>query len=155
MSKPSRYMRIPDKADWEGYEADLEVKYLHKLFFGKSNAEVEKHFADGRAVERMDELLFAPRRVFQYYVHAFIAYLMSEEAKGDSDAASPFLSLLEAREKRDPVSVAAIYPVLAKSIDFVASHQEHFEADPSIYGDFRKRALHILELCRASHQSSH
>jgi len=142
-------MRIPDKAAWEGYEADLDVKHLHKLFFGKSNVEVEKYFANGRAIERMDELLFAPRRVFQYYVHAFIGYLMSEEAKGDSDAASPFLSLLEAREKRDPGSVAAIYSARAKGLAFVAAHQKYFEADPNIYGDFLERAVRIRELCGA------
>lgn len=145
----SLHLRIPGKADWEGYDADLDVKHLHKLFFGKDNSEVERHFANGRAIERMDELLFAPRRVFQYYVHAFVGYLRSEEAKGDSDAASPFLSLLESREKRDPGSVAAIYSQLSQSIEFVASHQEYFEADPNIYGDFRERAKRIGELCGA------
>ena len=149
MGKPSRLNRIPDQKDWEGYEADLDVKHLHTLFYGKSNTDVEKYFANGRAIERMDELLFAPRRVFQYYVHAFIGYLMSEEAKGDSDAASPYLSLLEAREKRDPGSVTSIYPELAKSIDFVASHQEYFDATPDIYGSFRERAMQIRELCGA------
>lgn len=149
MGKRPKHMRIPDTADWEGYEADLDVKHLHKLFFGKSNAEVEKYFANGRAIERMDELLFAPRRVFQYYVHAFIGYLMSEKAKGDPDAASPFLALLAARETRDPGSVAAIFPALARSVDFVASHQEYFEAPPEIYGDFRERALRIREQCGA------
>lgn len=147
MGKPLRRMRIPDKSDWAGYEADLDVRHLHKLFFGKSYIEVEGYFANGRAIERMDELLFAPRRVFQYYVHAFIGYLLSQEAKGDSDAASPFLSLLEAREKRDPGSVAAIYSALSNALEFVASRQDYFDADPNIYGNFSERAMRIRELC--------
>ena len=43
MKKPIKPTRIPGKAEWSGYEADLDVSYMHKLFFGKPNAEVEKH----------------------------------------------------------------------------------------------------------------
>lgn len=35
-----------------GYEADLEVRHGHKLFFGKSIDEVQSYFAGGRSIER-------------------------------------------------------------------------------------------------------
>lgn len=147
MSKrPSPVGKIPDERDWLGYESDLDVTHFHRLVFGKPNVEVRHLFRDN-AIERMDELLFAPRRVFQYYVHAFGQYVVSVEAKGKSDVASPFLTLLEAREKRDPGSVRQIFGSLISYIDFIASHQEYFDAPEHIYGSFRQRAHDIRQLC--------
>lgn len=146
LRKP-RPLRIPDKTDWAGYADDLDVQDLHRLFFGKSNAEVERFFGNGQAINRADELLFAPRRVFQYYIQAFAACLLSDAAMGDSDAASTFLSLLAAREERDPGSVAIIYPVLEDTINFIASHQAYYAANPAVYGSFAERAQHIRTLC--------
>ena len=89
------YGKIPGPKEWEGYKEDLDVQYAHKLFFGKSVSEVIEHFTvSGRCIERADELLFMPRKAFQYYVFAFAEYLKSEESIGESDAASPFLNLL-------------------------------------------------------------
>jgi hypothetical protein len=140
---------IPDESAWDGYENDLDVRDLHGLFFGKSIEDVQQYFGDGRSISRMDELLFSPRPVFQYYVHAFALFLRSERAAGDSDSASPFLSLLEAREKRDPGSVRNILPLLEDSLTFVASHQEYFDAPVDIYGDFKQRVQRIREMCGA------
>jgi hypothetical protein len=140
---------IPDEAGWHGYESDLDVRDLHGLFFGKSIEEVQKHFGNGRSIGRMDELLFAPRPVFQYYVHAFALFLRSERAAGDPDSASPFLSLLEAREERDPGSVRNILPLLESSLDFVAENQNHFDASIEIYGDFQERVQCIRQMCGA------
>jgi hypothetical protein len=141
-------VRVPDERDWQGYESDLDVRYLHKLVFGKPIAEVI-HLFRGNSIERMDELLFAPRRVFQYYVHAFGQYVMSEEAAGESDAASPFLALLEEREKRDPDSVREIFASLEPYVDFIGAGQEYFDAPEDIYGNFRERAQGIRRACTA------
>jgi hypothetical protein len=149
MSKKNRssYSRIPGDQEWLGYDADLDVCYLHRLIFGKSIDDVVPFFAN-QCIERMDELLFAPRRVFQYYVHAFGAYLMTEGAKGESDAASPFLALLEAREKRDPGSVRNIIDSLEPYLEFLAERQEYFDAPEHIYGNFSQRVANIRQVCR-------
>ena len=136
---------IPEAKDWEGYQEDLDVKYAYKLLFGKSIAEVMHHFACS-PIERADELLFMPRKAFQYYVFAFAEYLRSEESIGESDAASPFLNLLVNREEKDPGSVMEIYDDLYPVIEFVASHQERFEADPKIYGFFREKGAILAEM---------
>jgi len=143
----TKKLKIPDKSCWQGYEADLDVKYMYNLFYGKSIDDVQQYFGDGRSIERMDEMLFAPRCVFQYYVHAFAKYVMSDKATGDSDSASPFLTLLEEREKKDPGSVKDIYGSLSETVEFIADHQENFAADVNIYGDFRERANRIRKLC--------
>ena len=141
--------RIPDESAWYGYEDDLDVKWLHGLFYGKSNAEVQGYFGGGSSIERMDELLHAPRAVFQYYVHAFAAFVMSDQAQADPDSASPFLDLLATREERDPGSVAEIYSSLAACVDFVANNQAHFDADIDIYGDFKAKAQRVRNTCDA------
>ena len=142
-------MKIPDEADWEGYKDDLDVQYFHKLAFGKSIDDIQEFFGEGHSIERMDELLFSPRHVFQYYVFAFAKFVLSEAAKGDPDSASSFLSLLEKREKKDPRSVKEIYGSLSDVVEFIASNQEYFNAEIDIYGDFGKRAVHIRRLCNA------
>jgi hypothetical protein len=142
-------LRIPNASDWHGYESDLDVRPLHGLFFGKSIEEVQGYFGEGRSIERMDELLFAPRPVFQYYVRAFARYLMSNAAIGDSDSASPFLSLIEEREKRDPGSVRNIIHALDETLVFVANNQAYFDASVDIYGDFGERVQRIYAACDA------
>ncbi|UPU35896.1 hypothetical protein M1B72_21040 [Geomonas paludis] len=142
-----KYGKIPGPKEWEGYKEDLDVQYAHKLFFGKSVPEVIKHFTvSGRCIERADELLFMPRKAFQYYVFAFAEYLRSEESTGEPDAASPFINLLLKREKKDPGSVMEIYDDLFPAIDLVASNQERFQANPEIYGNFREKGDALAEM---------
>jgi hypothetical protein len=74
---------------------------------------------------------------------------MSDLAAGESDAASPFLNLLEGREAKDPGSVSSIYESLESCIDYVAKNQSFFEADEDIYGNFQDIAKRIRELCAA------
>jgi hypothetical protein len=146
MSKHKR--TIPGKAEWSGYQQDLDVKHAHKLMFGKSISDVLGLFGGVRSIERADELLFMPRRAFQYYVFSFAEFLRSDEAIGDSDSASSFLRLLMSREERDPGSVTAIYSDLASFIEYVASHQVEFDADVNIYGKFSDLAKRIKALCQ-------
>lgn len=141
ISRPSAWLlrQVPGNNEWSGYEQDLDVACARKLFFGKRADEILKYYEGGHAIQRMDELLFMPRGAFQYYVFSFAEYLFSEQARGDSDAASPFLTLLTAREERDPGSVAEIYDDLRGAVDFVADNQEYFDADEEIYGNFPDR----------------
>jgi hypothetical protein len=133
-------MHIPGDEEWRGYETDLDAKYAHTLLFGKSIDEVQPLFGGGRSIERADELRFVPGAVFRYYVHAFAKFVKSDAAKGDPDSASSFLHLLATREERD---VSAVYDSLAETIEFIASHQQHYRANREIYGSFRKLATKI------------
>jgi|SRR6185312_1482149 len=142
-----REMKIPGPDAWAGYQDDLDVKYAHKLFFGKSTAEVQQYFGGVQSIERADELLFMPRRAFQYYVFAFAEFVVSNAAAGDPDSASPFLHLLVNREERDPGGVSEIYQELRPVVEFVASHQDRFDADPNIYGSFPDQATQLEALC--------
>lgn len=134
--------KIPGNAEWRGWKEDLDVKYAHKLLFGKSISEVIKHFARS-PIERAAELLFMPRKAFQYYIFAFVEYLNSDDSFGESDAASPFFRLLIAREKRDHSSVMEIYEELSPTVKFVAQNQARFDANPDIYGHFKDLAMEL------------
>lgn len=147
MSKKRLRNKVPGPEEWSGYEIDLDVRYAHKLLFGKSIDEVQEYFGGVHSIERADELLHMPRGAFRYYVKAFAKLVTSEAARGDADSASPFLRLLLNREERDPGSVAEVYKELADASDFVASHQQHFDAKPAIYGWFRELATRIRLLC--------
>ena len=145
--RPSYAFRIPVESDWNSQETDLDVQYLQRLVFGKSNDQIQEYFGENRSIERADEMLFAPRAVFQYYVQGFAKFMLSERARGDSDSASAFLGLLEARENRDQGSVKNIYSLLASCVDFIANNQTYFNASKEIYGDFNERAVGIRRVC--------
>jgi hypothetical protein len=141
---------IPSDKDWEQEPLDDDVAWLYRLISGKSHVEVQEHFADGNFGERMGELLFAPRPVFQYYIQFAGMYLLSkhDDCDGNAESASAFLSHLVAREERDPGSVAAIYPQLEPCIEHVTNCQSVFEAPIEIFGDFSILAAQIRATCR-------
>lgn len=138
-------LKIPGVEEWRGYKSDLDVRHLHSIFFGKDIDDVQEYFGGVQSIARMDELLFAPRPVFRYYVHAYARFLESDDAAEDSDSASAFLSLLEARKKRDRGSVEEVLDSLKEILAFVSHRQDHFDADVNIYGDFRARVASILD----------
>ena len=139
--------QIPTAQDWAGFEADLDVRDAHRLLFGRAASEVLEHFGGGRGIERTSEFLYMPRRAFQYYIFAFADFLRSDKAAGQSDDASPFLHLLLEREKLDPGSVAEIYTELEPTVEFVASNQAYFDANPEIYGSFPYLAMQLKAIC--------
>jgi hypothetical protein len=147
IQKRSVIEKIPGRDEWAGYESDVGGQQARSFWFGKSLDEVQGHFAGGQSIQRGDELLFMPRRAFQFYIFAFTQYVLPVGAFGDWDAASSFLNFLSAREKRDPGSVAQIYERLAPTIEFVAASQARFAARHDIYGDFPEKAEELKQLC--------
>ena len=149
-TKPAVTHRVPDSAAWEGYKDDLDVRSAHDKLFGRNLDEVQRYFGGVQSISRADELLFMPRRAFQYYVLAFAQFVLSEQAKDDPDSASPFLRLLVAREERDPGSVRAIYADLEPVVAKVASQQAYYDATREIYGNFHDHEVALRNLCAAA-----
>ena len=146
----SRPRQVPDEAAWAGHEADLDVQFAHKRYFGKTTDEVMYDFRD-LVIERAMELRLAPRPVFQYYVFAFVDLFASPgESAEQADCASIFLHLLCDREKSDPGSVAELYFELRATVEHVAGNQAFYDADIDIYGDFRSHAAELAGLCAPS-----
>ena len=139
---------IPGEAAWSGHEGDLDAQYAYDKLFGKSVAQVEQMLGDNGSLARAEDLHFMPRRAFQYYIFAFTQFLQSERAFRDPDSASCFLRLLIARESEEPGSVSDIYLELAPTVEFVASHQEYFDADIDIYGSFAELGQQLRSMCK-------
>jgi len=151
IQKRKKVAKIPGVEEWAGYQEDFTARNAHAFWFGKSADDMQPFFGGSQSIQRGQELLYMPRQAFQFYIFASAQYVMSEAAIGDSDAASGFLTGLIAREKRDPGSVAAIFPRLEPTIDFVAASQARFDASHDIYGDFNEKAEELKKLVGATH----
>jgi hypothetical protein len=126
--------RAPTRDEW-GDLSDLEVRYGHKLFGGKTVDQAMPLFI-GNPIERSAELRRAPARVFNYYIFCFAEFLTSTKSEGESDSASCFLRLVLDRVTSDPESVRGIYPELKAAVDTVAERQPFYDASTDIYGSF-------------------
>ena len=142
--------KIPGNEEWAGYKDDISAREAHRIWFGKSLDEMQPVISN-RSIVLITGLQFMPRPVFQFYIFAFVQYVMSEAAIGDADAASVFLNVLAAREKLDPGSVAEIYARLEPAVDFVAASQARFDASHDLYGDFAEKAEELKKLLGITH----
>lgn len=142
--------RIPGDAEWAGYERDLDARYAHDKLFGKSLDQAQHMFTATDVLSRAEDLHFMPRAAFQYYIFAFARFLMSEKGVAEADGASSFLQVLLAREEEDPGAVSEIFAQLKPTVDFVATHQSHFDADLDIYGSFTEIAQRLQSVCEQS-----
>ena len=141
--------QIPTEKDWAGYENDMDAAYAHKIFFGKSNDQVQDEFKRC-VIERVSELRFMPKAPFQYYVLGLRDHVMNRDFddawdKG-SDAASCFLKLVLQKLKEQPAYILPVIQELMPAVEFVAKNQTIYEADPQIYGDFGEILNEIREL---------
>ena len=134
----SEELSPPTESDWGDWASDLDAAYAHKMFFGKSQDEFARIYAEN-PIERAGELQFVSDPVFVYYAAAATKYLLSDKSRGDPDAASAFLSLLEARMKDRPNSARSLTSRLRPELDAIASRQSFYEAPDDIYGEFRNR----------------
>ncbi len=138
--------KIPNEQDWENWQDDLDTKYAHNLLAGKTIQNVVDLFLEN-PIERMDELIWVPKSVFQYYIYGFVKAVHSKEAAGNSELASAFLNLLIAKEKQTKGSVAEIFNELMPTIKFVADNQNYFDASIEIFGAFTELESELIKLC--------
>jgi hypothetical protein len=139
--------QIPTDEQWNVAALDIDAKSAYKVFFGKSNEDMQNSFYKC-VIERVDELRFMPEIPFQYYILGFRDFItagnfqMFEEA----DAASSFLKLIEFRLRNEPISIMPVIDELIPAVDYICSHQSSFDADVDIYGDFMKKKSDIHDL---------
>jgi hypothetical protein len=140
-------MQIPSRADWgEIDQNDLDAKWAFDTFLGKSLAEAEAMF-ERNALYYQEDLQSMPAVPFNFYAWAFVKYITSDRAKGDSDGASSFLYLVSWLLKSNraimtPETESALLAAASK----IARRQEFYEADADIYGRFAERYAEIEQL---------
>ncbi len=138
---------VPTEEDWGSYVDDLDSMYAHKIFFGKTNQEMQPAFQEA-VIERVDELRWMPPVPFQYYILGLRDYVMNQDTCLDdrSDAASCFLTLVTEKAKDHSDYIKPVLNELMPAIKFVADNQSLYDANEEIYGDFRKKEKELLEL---------
>ncbi len=142
-----RGLPIPIESDWGDYQADLDAEWAHRVFAGKSNAEMHPHFRNN-PIEAASDLRFMPEIPFRYYMLGFRDCVIAKEFGpcDDSDAASCFLRLAAEKLESQPQFIVPIMQGLLPAIEYVAKNQEAYGADESIYGSFREIYERILAL---------
>jgi hypothetical protein len=141
-------MRVPTEGEWGNYEADLDQRYAHDLFGGRTNEEMQAHFYRN-VIERTDELRWMPAIPFRYYMLGFRDFVMAGnfDHLQDSDAASCFLRLVEEKLEKQPEFILPIMAELLPAIRHVGENQSSFNADEDIYGSFQEKLERIEALC--------
>ncbi len=84
---------------------------------------------------------------FNYHADAFVSYLISEAASGDSDGASCFLGSAARILKTHPdVISAGTQAKLMSTAKYISDHQIFYGADVSISGSFEDHVDEIQKL---------
>lgn len=141
-------LAVPSEEDWGDYKSDLDQKYAHEIFFGKSLEETIPDF-ERNVIERVDELRFMPTTPFRYYLLALRNYVTSKSVLGNDmapDAASSFLNLVAEKLRDSFDSIAPVMDEIMPGVEYVASNQETYDADVDIYGDFAAKLAEIRGL---------
>ena len=140
-------MRVPTENDWGDYRTDLDTKYAHDLFAGRTNEEMQTYFRRN-PIEKTGELRWMPPVPFRYYVLGFRDFVMARDFEflSGSDAASCFLGLVLEKLENQPSDIIPVLPELLPALEYVAENQAQFDADRNIYGDFREKLARIRTL---------
>jgi hypothetical protein len=138
-------MAVPTEADWRSEPWDIDTAYAYENFFGKSLAEAFDLFVEN-AIRYQEDILFMPLACFEYYVHAYIDYLLSDKSKGDSDGANCFFGLVDNRKTDIRSSVDDLRSRVVEVLTRLRSEQQWYDANPGIYGDFAARADEAMKL---------
>jgi hypothetical protein len=129
----------PNAAAWEHAAGDFDAAYARKMFFGKTRREGELMFAEN-SLSRQEDLLSMPAKCLNFYLHSYMDYLTSASAQDDPDGASCFISLVKSRATEIRSGKPNVMSRVTAILDHLASRQDWYDADPSIYGDFKEQA---------------
>jgi hypothetical protein len=137
-------MKIPTEADWRSEPWCLDAQCAYRNFHGKSLEEAVKLFEEN-ALRYQEDVVSMPGRVFGYYLKAYMTYLMSDAAQGDSDGASGFITLIAFKAEYRPEDIAPLWPEIEPVLKRIAEHQDWYDALWEVYGSFRHCIHEIVE----------
>lgn len=136
-------MDVPTKEDWPSEPCDLDEACAYKHFHGKTLVEAVRLFAENASMFSED-LMYMPCRVFGYYVEAYMTYLTSDAARGDSEAASCFIGLIDHKTKYGRNYIIPLWHRIEPVLKKLAEQQENYDEEWVIYGSFRARINEIV-----------
>jgi len=133
-------MNSPNQVEWGKIDKNsLDENCAYEQFYTKSFNESVAMF-ERNALYYQEDLTYMPTKPFNFYVKAFVKYILSDKAKGDSDGASSFLSMVEWKLKTEiDIIPNDIEQLLISTSKEISNNQQFYEADKDIYGDFLKK----------------
>ena len=149
-------MRIPTEADWRSESWGIDTPSAYRHFFGKDFAEAFDLFVQN-ALYYQEDIMFMPLACFNYYVHAYMDYLLSDQSAGDCDGANCFFGIVEVRCQDIQAGGEELRRRVREVLDRLRSGQQWYDADSEIYGQFSvraERATRLIEDCGGGGQSS-
>ncbi|MDH3512336.1 MAG: hypothetical protein OER85_15905 [Gammaproteobacteria bacterium] len=140
-------MKMPSKSSWGIIgKNNLDAECAFKQFAGKSQKIAEEMFREN-ALHYQEDLLAMPSIAFNYYAPVFAKYVLSNDARGDSDGASSFLHMvLELIQANRSLGTEETEQTLLAAAKIVATRQAFYDADIDIYGDFSDLYDQIIQL---------
>jgi hypothetical protein len=140
-------MKIPGEDEWRNDYGDLDVAAARRNFFGLTKDQGEILFRKN-SLRYQEDIYFMPYACFEFYVHAYLDYLLSEHSLGASDGASCFFGLVECRTDDILILPIDTQKKIHRVLDKLAVSQDYFEASIEIYGSFPARASAARELIK-------
>ncbi len=137
-------MEIPTEDDWRSEPWGIDTPRAYAHFYGTSFDKAVSLFEEN-AFYYQEDVMFMPSRVFPFYVRAYSAYLMSEAARGDSDGASCFITLLQHKSEHYRYDLVPIWPEVEPVLRRLAENQDFFDAEWNPYRSFRSRIHEIVQ----------
>jgi len=144
-------MKIPSESDWVHHPDDLDAAWAKGNFLGKTRQEAIAMFAEN-ALLYQEDVMFMPAACFDFYVHAYIDYLMSDQSKGDSDGASCFFGVVEMRKEDILCGLPTLRARVATLLRRLGERQTWYDAKPSIYGSFEQKSRACLRMIGEANQ---
>jgi hypothetical protein len=131
-------MKAPPQKSAFGNMVDLDVKHAWETFGGKTVEDAYRGFKEA-AFPQVENFRWIAPEAFVYYFPVVLRYVMSEDAKGDSDTISCFAGILESHLDDNRQALAVIFADIAALSKRVVSHYADYDASYNIYGDLKSR----------------
>ena len=144
---------IPTEDDWNDYETDIDTKWAHDQYVGKSLDEVLPYFIVNNVLCAAEDLSHMPAIPFQYYVMTFKRLFLSESVRKDllekgepADASSCFLNLVRNTLVTNSQLIMPVMNELMPVVNYVAENQDLFKVNRHIYGNLKNIRDEIVRL---------
>ncbi|MCP4774496.1 MAG: hypothetical protein GY880_09675 [Planctomycetaceae bacterium] len=136
-------LSVPTESDWRSEAWCLDAEYAYRIFNGKTHSDATKLFQE-HAIGRQEDVMFMPNACFPYYFNVYMDYLLSSDAKEDSDGASCFFSLVDFKRPEIKSLDEWLIKKTIKTVAHIGKNQVFYDADVDIYGSFHDRATETI-----------
>lgn len=137
--------QIPSDSDWRSVPWCIDMPYAYDHFFGKTLPEAVS-LLDDNSIVYSEDFLFMPPLCLDFYLDAYIDYLLSGFSLDDFEGASSFLSLIELRSDDirsfSPFTIDRVRIVLRK----LGADPMRYDTDTDFIGGFPARSEKALSL---------